>query len=191
MQDKYWTLETNGGIQASAEKISSNALFNLEWQKDGSVTFTANNGKLISVKKSGHLYANAESACDENAKFYFFLINRPMLVLKCDQGFVGYKSSTNPKLDCNKGHYDTIMVERGLKGIIYFKGVNNAHWRIADDGTVNVDGDERGEGFTLELRTPTRLAIKMVSTGAYLVTDKNGTFKVGGTEPSKATLWEY
>lgn len=45
-----------------------------------------------------------------------------MLVLKCDQGFVGYKSNSSAKLECNKGTYETILVERGEKGVVYFKG---------------------------------------------------------------------
>ena len=76
MQDKYWTLEPTGGIQASGEKASSNSLFQLNWQPDGSVSFTANNGKYLAIKKSGHLYANADSPSDENTKFFFFLISR-------------------------------------------------------------------------------------------------------------------
>lgn len=45
-----------------------------------------------------------------------------MLVLKCDQGFVGFKSNSSAKLECNKGSYETILVERGEKGVVYFKG---------------------------------------------------------------------
>ena len=76
MQDKYWTLEAGGGIQANAAKPTSNALFDFQWQADGSVAFRANNGKFIASKKSGHLYANADNCDDESARFYFYLINR-------------------------------------------------------------------------------------------------------------------
>ncbi|XP_022702733.1 protein singed-like isoform X3 [Varroa jacobsoni] len=191
MQDKYWTLEPTGGIQASGERASSNALFRLDWQTDGSVSFIANNGKLLAIKKSGHLYANADSAQDENVKFYFFLISRPMLVLKCDQGFVGFKSNSSAKLECNKGSYETILVERGEKGVVYFKGTSDAYWSVADDGSITVDSESRSEGFTFELREPSRLAIKLASTGCYVIAEKNGLFKVGGPDPAKATLWEY
>ncbi len=47
----------------------------MQWQADGSVGFRANNGKYIGAKRSGHLYANCD-ASDENAKFFFYLINR-------------------------------------------------------------------------------------------------------------------
>ena len=46
---------------------------------------------------------------------------RPILVLKCEQGFVGYKSGT-VRLECNKATYETIQVERGDLGLVHFKG---------------------------------------------------------------------
>ena len=48
--------------------------------------------------------------------------NRPVLVLKCDQGFVGYKSATSTRLECNKATYETIVVERTDKGMVHLKG---------------------------------------------------------------------
>ena len=50
--------------------------------------------------------------------------NRPVLVLKCDQGFVGYKSATSTRLECNKATYETIVVERTDKGMVHLKGTN-------------------------------------------------------------------
>ncbi|GBP30805.1 Protein singed [Eumeta japonica] len=154
---------------------SSNALFELEWQGDGSVAFRANSGKYLLTKRSGHLYASAD-AVDDNCKYYFYLINRsvpallthqseaftvlrtklcrrehearfdlknlrlyvkklrlttpaftntyyhgcrPILVLKCEQGFVGPKGT---RLECNKAGYETVQVVRGPKGAVYFKG---------------------------------------------------------------------
>lgn len=99
---------------------SSNALFDLVWQGDGSVAFRANNGRYVITKRSGHLYATSDSI-DETCKYYFYLVNRPILVLKSEQGFVGFKSPSNTKLECNKATYETIQVERGEKGVVYFK----------------------------------------------------------------------
>ena len=47
---------------------------------------------------------------------------RPKLVLKCEQGYVGYKSTSCPRLECNKTSYETIGVERDQKGLVHFKG---------------------------------------------------------------------
>lgn len=101
---------------------SSNALFELIWHEDGSISFRGNNGKFVGTKKSGHLYANVDSDGEENARYFFYLVNRPVLVLKCDQGFVGYKAAGATKLECNKASYETIQVERADKGQVYFKG---------------------------------------------------------------------
>lgn len=187
MQDRYWTLETGGGIQACGDKRSSNALYDLVWQGDGSVGFRANNGKFISTKRSGHLYANCDTV-EDNAKYFFYLINRPILVLKCEQGFVGYKSATSPKLECNKATYETIQVERSEKGVVFFKGQNGKYWHV-DGESVTADSDTP-EGFFLELRDPTRICIKSVS-GEYLVASKNGAFRLGDTDFESATKWEY
>ena len=78
-------------------------------------------GKFIGNKKSGHLFANMDSI-EENTRYYFYLINRPILVLKCDQGFVGYKGAGSVKLECNKATYETIQVERVENGLVHFKG---------------------------------------------------------------------
>jgi fascin 1/2 len=42
--------------------------------------------------------------------------------LKCDQGFVGYKSVGSNRLECNKATYETIIVERADKGVVHLKG---------------------------------------------------------------------
>ena len=101
---------------------SDNALFEVIWHSDGSISFKANNGKYLGTKKSGHLYANCDDFSEERSKYYFYLINRPVLVLKCDQGFVGYKTSGSTRLECNKASYETIVVERGDKGMVNFRG---------------------------------------------------------------------
>lgn len=188
MQDKYWTLESSAGIQANADKGTSNSLFNLMWQMDGSVGFVANNGKYVAAKKSGHLFANSDKI-EDMEKFYFYLINRPTLVLKCEQGFVGFKSGASPKLECNKAAYETIQVEKDEKGICFFKGTNKKYWNVLEDGTISVDSDTR-QGFYIELREPSKLCIKTIH-GSYLVSDKNGIFKVGSTDANQATQWEY
>lgn len=44
-------------------------------------------------------------------------------MLKSEQGFVGYKSASSFKLECNKATYETIQVERSEKGVVFFKGL--------------------------------------------------------------------
>ncbi|CAB4066789.1 FSCN1 [Lepeophtheirus salmonis] len=47
MQDKYFTVQTGGGIQANENKRSPNAMFDVEWHTDGTISFKANNGKYV------------------------------------------------------------------------------------------------------------------------------------------------
>eukprot|EP00096_Caligus_rogercresseyi_P011961 TRINITY_DN486_c0_g1_i4.p1 TRINITY_DN486_c0_g1~~TRINITY_DN486_c0_g1_i4.p1 ORF type:complete len:368 (-),score=67.24 TRINITY_DN486_c0_g1_i4:561-1664(-) len=184
MQDKYFTVQSGGGIQANESKRSPNALFLVEWHNDGTISFKANNGKYVGIKKSGHLFANVD-ALEDSTKYFFYLVNRPILVLKCEQGFVGYKAAGSPKLECNKASYETIVVERGEKGQVFFKGQNGKYLSTKGDG-LNADSDSP-VGFYLELRDPTRMCIK-AEDGQYLNSEKNGLLALSNEEP---TQWEY
>lgn len=62
------------------------------------------------------LVINFVLPCHES---FLILLFRPILVLKCEQGFVGPKGV---RLECNKANYETIQVIRGPKGAVYFKG---------------------------------------------------------------------
>lgn len=84
---------------------------------------------------------------------------RPILVLKCEQGFVGYRTPGNLKLECNKATYETILVERAQKGMVHLKAHSGKYWRI-DGESISVDADAPTDGFFLELREPTRICIR-------------------------------
>ena len=44
------------------------------------------------------------------------------MILKCEQGYVGYRMATSVKLDCNKASYATFQVERAEGGLVHLKG---------------------------------------------------------------------
>ena len=46
------------------------------------------------------------------------------------------------------------------------------------------------QGFFIELRDQTKICIK-ASNGQYVVSEKNGGFNVGTTDPAAATQWEF
>jgi len=183
MQDKYFSLQAGGGLQAAETRREAGTKLDLVWLEDGAVAFKAENGKMIGTKKSGHLFANVDGV-EDRSKYYFYLINRPILVLKCEQGFVGYRAAGTPKLECNKANYATIQVERAEQGQVYFKGQNDKYWQVSEGG-ISCDS-EVPHGFFLELREPTRMCIKTAE-GQYLVEQKNGGLAVGGTDPEDAT----
>ncbi len=130
-------------IHLNLNRRSSNALFSVLWHADGSVSFRANNGKLLGTKRSGHLFANcADDGSEEElqkTRFYFYLVNRPVLVLKCEQGFVGAANKSGAaganRLECNRANYETIRVEREDRGAVHFKGETQVfgRWRILNN----------------------------------------------------------
>ena len=91
---------------------------------DGMVTLRASNGKLVSAHFNGSLCAINDGVEAKN-RFDVTLVNRPVLVLMCDFGFVGAKTSGNPRLECNKANYDHIFVEKanGHSGAYALKGL--------------------------------------------------------------------
>lgn len=56
--------------------------------------------------------------------FRISIINRPILVLKCEYGLIGYKNQTGYKLECNKSTFNVILVEEcnDKSGCYYLKG---------------------------------------------------------------------
>lgn len=68
-------------------------------------------------------------------------------------------------------------------------GNNGKYWHANPDNSISVDA-EFSQGFYIELREPSKLCIK-TKDGNYIVADKNGLFKVGGSDPKTATTWEY
>ena len=62
------------------------------------------------------------------------------------------------------------------------------YWQAGSDG-LTADSPSP-EGFHIELREANRMALKNTA-GQYLVTEKNGGFKLGDNDPTRATLWEF
>ena len=102
---------------------SATGLFSIDWLEDGAVTLRASNGRYVTARMNGSLYAVSDSPSDKE-KFFITVINRPILVLKCDYGFIGFKLPNNPRIECNKATYDVITLEHtdGTSGAYYLKG---------------------------------------------------------------------
>ena len=118
---RYFSVQPGGGVQAGEARRPEQAPLQLVWQDNGTVAMKADNGKFVGAKKSGHLFANVD-VIEDNSRFFFYLTNRPIMILKCEQGFVGYRMATSVKLDCNKASYATFQVERAEGGLVHFKG---------------------------------------------------------------------
>uniref|UniRef100_A0A8C5R7S1 Fascin n=1 Tax=Leptobrachium leishanense TaxID=445787 RepID=A0A8C5R7S1_9ANUR len=182
---KYWTLVSHGGIQSTATEIAANTMFDIEW-RGRKVALKASNGKYICTKKNGQLAAVSDTV-GEDEEFTLKLINRPILVLRGDLGFVCYHKTSNT-LDANRSSYDVFQIIFN-NGAYQIKGQTNKFWYISSNGTVCSDGD-MSEDFFFEFREHNHVAIKGKN-GKYLRGDQAGTLKADAESVNMATLWEY
>ena len=108
-------------------RLEDKQLFSIEEIRDGThkVAFKANNGRYVTARPNGSLYATVDpTAFGPSEAFTLTIVNRPILVLRCDFGFVGFKTPTNPRLECNKSTVtDITYVEHSDdKASYYLKG---------------------------------------------------------------------
>jgi len=63
----------------------ANCLFDIFWVKAGHIVFKAANGKYAMAAATGHMRAVSDNVTDLEI-FRISLVNRPILVLKCEYG---------------------------------------------------------------------------------------------------------
>lgn len=99
---------------------NKSCFFTIQWQKDGTAGIMGSDEKFLSNKQSGILYSTGKSMNEDINKFTIIIRNRPILVLKCEFGFVG--SSKGNQYSCNKAKYDTLSVTSFREGAYTIKG---------------------------------------------------------------------
>ncbi|KAM4597812.1 fascin-2a [Polymixia lowei] len=181
----YWTLVSHGEIQSTATEVEANTKFDIEWRGQR-VTLKASNGKYVCTKRNGQLSAVSDSVGDDEL-FLMKLINRPMLILRGENGFVCHHKTSNA-LDSNRSVYDIFLMLFN-DGAYHIKSVSGKFWYVSGTGLVCSDGD-KPEDFFLEFLEHGRVGIK-ASNGKYLRGDQGGTLKGDGTVVDASALWEY
>ncbi|XP_057673216.1 fascin-2-like [Corythoichthys intestinalis] len=181
----YWTLVTHGEIQSTASEAEINTMFDIEWRGQR-VALKASNGKYVCTKKNGQLSAVSD-AVGEDELFLMKLINRPMLILRGENGFVCHHKNSNT-LNANRSVYDifSLIFNDGAYNI---QSVNGKFWYVSSSGLVCSDG-EKAEDFFLEFLEHGRIAIKG-SNGKYLRGDQGGTLMGDCQAVDASSLWEY
>ncbi|XP_061181651.1 fascin-like [Saccostrea echinata] len=188
IDNKYWALEpTSAGVQAKSTSITPNALFGLEWQGDGTVALKASNNSYIFNKATGSLVA-ASDTIGEKEKFKIRIVNRPLLVLKCEFGFVGVKVKSE-ECCCNRVTYDLIQLQGCKDGTYTLKASNGKFFSIADNDLLMLDGDGPTP-FIIEFMGNSKMTIRAPN-GNLLKTEQNGQIKANGTEVNASTLLEF
>ncbi|TSK87566.1 Fascin-2 [Bagarius yarrelli] len=168
---KYWTLVTHAGIHTTATEIEPNTLFDIEWH-GGTVALKANNGKYVCNRKNGQLAAVSDTVGTDE-QFTMKLINRPILILRGENGFVCHHKSSNT-LDVNRSVYD-IFVLIFNDGAYHIQCGNGKFWYVTSSDLVCADGEEP-DNFFLEFPEHTHMAIKSKN-DKYLRADQGGSEK--------------
>ncbi|XP_062387035.1 fascin-2a [Sardina pilchardus] len=181
----YWTLVSHGEIQSTATEIEPNTMFDIQWL-DRRVGLKASNGKFVCTKKNGQLAAVSDSV-GEDEQFLMKLINRPILILHGENGYVCHHKSSNT-LDANRSVYD-IFALLFSDGAYHIKSGSGKFWHVSSSGLVCSDG-EKPEDFFLEFLEHGRIGIKSKS-GKYLRGDQGGTMKGDADQIDASSLWEY
>ncbi|PAA55918.1 hypothetical protein BOX15_Mlig019880g3, partial [Macrostomum lignano] len=183
--DKFWKLSTVGnGISATGDSRDQSTLFAMEYQPKGRVALKCSNGSYLSAKKLGAVNATGSEVKSEE-QFQLVLLNRPIVVFRCDFGFVGIK---NGRLECNLVSYDAFNLEVSDSGFYHIRG-SEGFWCVQADGSISFKG-ERPEEFLLEFRSRSCVAIQ-ASNGCYVRGEQNGTMRADADEIRAACLWEY
>ncbi|KAG7315564.1 hypothetical protein KOW79_020430 [Hemibagrus wyckioides] len=183
---KYWSLTLSGAIQCTASEKSASCFFELEWN-GAKVTLKASNGKYIAAKKNGQLAASVDSA-GEQEEFVLKLINRPLIVVRGEDGFIGCRKQGTGTLDSNRSSYDIFQLEY-TNNAYCLRDSAGKYWMVEADGVV-VSSSATPIYFLFEFCDYNRVAIK-TQQGLYLKGDHAGVLKANAKSIANATLWEY
>jgi len=184
----YFTMKEDGKIMSnhSVSKLNPldfNEAFLVEWHGP-KIAIKALNGKYVTVLPNGALKAESDTMTEE-CMYIYEIVNRPKLVLRGEQGFMGVMPSG--AVECNKS-FPEIFNMHVTAGMCKISNAAGRFWKIAEDGRLEANADEPSL-FTMELHRGSMLSLKFGD--KYLQGTRAGLVFATGTTRDVSTLWEY
>ncbi|XP_074921118.1 fascin-like isoform X1 [Chelonoidis abingdonii] len=158
--------------------------FSLQYQEQR-VTLRMADGRHVATRPNGQLLLVPEAAGKE--EFLLLLVNRPLLILQSEAGFVGLFPGTQ-RLDGNRPVYDASTLTLGEDGFCHFR-VANKYWSLDQDGLVMASGDHPSN-FVLQFVSSNCLVLKAPNS-KYLVAEAGGRLWAGASNAASATPFHY
>lgn len=184
---KFWTCggETGGAVMSQAEAPNGDdELFEIEWHQHA-IALKGSNGKYVKMLRNTYLKA-AEDAPNEDTMFTWEIINRPLMILRGEYGFVGTLPSG--LVQCNKSIAESYKMHL-TKGVAEICNADGKYWSTKTDNSVNCSGSKSEQHF-LELYPNSKLAVRNEA-GKYLQGFQNGDLTFSGDSVGSSTLFEY
>ncbi|KAJ8318517.1 hypothetical protein KUTeg_003608 [Tegillarca granosa] len=174
-KDELFTIEDSHPQVIFVAHNGKKASIKQEWHGDGTASIKAANDKYIVPKGTGSMYATSDSVTDKE-KFKVKIVNRPLLVLKSDFGFVGVK---NPNAEvwefiCNKVTHDVFFLTPSDNGTYTLKGQNQKDVSVSDEKSLVTDGTS-ATPLILEFHGFSKLSIRAPN-NCYFKGEQNGLF---------------
>ncbi|XP_039200225.1 fascin-like isoform X2 [Crotalus tigris] len=179
----YMSLGPNDCI-ISSTKQDKNVWFDLQYQDQKVLLHMGD--KYVSMRPNGQLLAIPKAA-GKSEDFLLVLVNRPLLILHSDAGYVGLSSDMR-RLEGNCVDYVLSSLSLSEEGYYNFQ-ISGKYWALDKDGQILVTSDRPGN-FSLQFVSSRCLVIK-ASNNKYLVADQGGRVWTGTTDASNATLFHY
>ncbi|KAH0621068.1 hypothetical protein JD844_022086 [Phrynosoma platyrhinos] len=178
----YMSLGPNDCI-VSNSKQDNNVWFDLQYQ-DQKVMLRIGD-KYVSMRPNGQLLAIPKVA-GKIEDFLLLLVNRPLLVLHSDAGYVGLCSDLR-RLEGNCVSYVASSLSLTEEGYYNFQ-IGSKYWALEKDGQIAITND-RPTNFTIQFASSNCLIIR--AGNRFLVAEQGGRLIAGASDASGATLFHY